>query len=327
MALLNQGDVDAQTLGGAFSTGTHGTGRELGCLATCLEAFHLVTASGEVLCCSPQENVEIFQGGRVSLGGLGIFSRVTLCCREAYGLEERIVTLPLEECLSRAGELGAATRHFEFFHFPYAERALVKTLREIPYAESVAAATDAEEDRLFNFLCRVLHRLPTINPLAQKLAMRWYRRSPRSGPSYQVFPSARTARFHEMEYAVPAEAGPDCFREVIAAIRKARAEVFFPVEFRYVRGDDIWLSPFYERDSAAISVHQYFRRSYKDLFELVEPIFWKYEGRPHWGKLHMLGGAELSQLYPRWEDFRGLRRRLDPEGRFLNEHLRKVLGG
>lgn len=327
LALINQGDVDAQSLGGAFGTGTHGTGREFGCLATCLEGFRLVTASGEVLECGPQQNSELFLAGRVSLGALGIMSQVTIQCREAYDLEERIATLPLEECLAEAPQLAAQSRHFEFFHFPYADRVLVKTLSELPSSGHEAAPLDADEDRLFNLLCRVLHRLSVVNPLVQKLAMRWYRREPRSGPSYQIFPSARTARFHEMEYSVPSEAGPACFREVITRIRQARAEVFFPVEFRYVRSDDIWLSPFYQRDSAAISVHQYYQRPYMELFTLVEPIFWKYQGRPHWGKLHTLAAPQLEKLYPRWRDFAALRRELDPAGKFLNEHLSRVFGG
>ena len=326
LALINQGDVDAQSLGGAFGTGTHGTGRELGCLATCLTGFRLVTASGEVLECSPQQHGELFAAGRVSLGALGIMSQVTIQCRPAYDLEERIVTLPLAECLAQAPQLAAQSRHFEFFHFPYADRVLVKTLHELPAAGGEAAHLDADEDRLFNFLCRVFHRLPMMNPLVQKLAMQWYRRGARRGPSYQIFPSARTARFHEMEYSVPAEAGPACFREVIEKIRQARAEVFFPIEFRYVHSDDIWLSPFYQRDSAAISVHQYYQRPYAELFALVEPIFWKHQGRPHWGKLHTLAAEQLENLYPRWREFAALRRELDPAGKFLNEHLSKIFG-
>jgi len=326
LALINQGDVDAQSLGGALGTGTHGTGRELGCLASCLKSFRLVTAAGEILEASPDQNAKLFAAGRVSLGALGIMSQVTIQCRPAYGLEERIVTMPLEEFLERAPQLAQKTRHFEFFHFPYAGRTLVKTLRELPAITASARHLDEDEDRLFHFLCRILHRLPSINPLVQKLAMWTYRRDARSGPSYQIFPSARTARFHEMEYSVPAESGPACFREVIQKLRKARAEVLFPIEFRYVRQDDIWLSPFYERNSAAISVHQYHQRPYADLFALVEPIFWKYAGRPHWGKLHTLAARQLQPLYPCWSEFLALRRELDPRGRFLNEHLRTVLG-
>src|SRR5258706_9254230 len=124
LALINQGDVDAQSLGGAFGTGTHGTGRELGCLASCLAGFNLVTAAGDVLICDKNQNRELFEAGRVSLGVLGIFSKVTIQCRPAYGLEERIVTLPLDECLASAPQLAKETRHFEFFHFPYADRVL-----------------------------------------------------------------------------------------------------------------------------------------------------------------------------------------------------------
>jgi len=101
-------------------------------------------------------------------------------------------------------------------------------------------------------------------------------------------------------------------------------DVVFPLEYRYVRGDDLWLSMDEGGDRAAISVHRTASEDYRPLFEAVEPIFWKYGGRPHWGKVHSLGCAELTKLYPRFEDFRALRAEMDPAGRLLNPHLRNL---
>lgn len=151
--------------------------------------------------------------------------------------------------------------------------------------------------------------------------------SRRVGESYKIFVTPREVRFNEMEYHVPAEQGPECLAEVCAAIRTSGMQVFFPIEYRYVAGDDIWLSPFQSGPRASIAVHQYFKQDPWPLFRLVEPIFWRYGGRPHWGKLHTLQAPQLRELYPRWEDFQQLRRELDPVGKFLNPYLQVVLEG
>jgi FAD/FMN-containing dehydrogenase len=125
---------------------------------------------------------------------------------------------------------------------------------------------------------------------------------------------------------VPAAAGPACLREILDTIRSRRIPVVFPIEYRYVRADDAWLSMFGARDGCSISIHQFHDLDYAPYFDAIEPIFWKYEGRPHWGKLHTLGSERLARLYPRWSDFQAVRRELDPRGRMLNDHLRYVLG-
>ena len=147
----------------------------------------------------------------------------------------------------------------------------------------------------------------------------------RVGRSYDIFPSQRDSRFNEMEYEIPAERGAECLQEIIATVRRSEVRTLFPLEYRYVAADECWLSPFYQRATCAISVHQHVSVDYRPLFDLVEPIFWKYEGRPHWGKLHSLDARRLALLYPRWEDFQKVRARLDPKGKMLNAHLRKVL--
>jgi FAD/FMN-containing dehydrogenase len=151
--------------------------------------------------------------------------------------------------------------------------------------------------------------------------------SVRVGDSFDVFPSTRSVQFNEMEYSLPAEHGIECFREIRAMLEKKQINVFFPIEFRYVAADDCWLSPFYGRATASISVHQYYKQDYHEFFNAVEPIFWKYQGRPHWGKLHTLGAAQLRTLYPRFEDFQRVRQRVDPAGRFLNAHARHLFLG
>ena len=178
---------------------------------------------------------------------------------------------------------------------------------------------------MLDLSAKIAHGLPQMDGPMQKLLTLLHTPTDRVGRSYRIFPSARNTRFNEMEYELPLAQGPDCLREILAAVRKSSIRTLFPIEYRTVAADEAWLSPFYGRASASISIHQYHSVDYRELFDLVEPIFWKYGGRPHWGKLHRLSAKELAPLYPKWDDFQRVRRRLDPQGRMLNEHLRRAL--
>jgi FAD-linked oxidoreductase len=325
LGILNQGDIDAQAIAGAIATGTHGTGPEFGCIATQVVSLRLCLPSGEIVDCSPDKNASLFAAARVACGALGVITRATLQCRPAYHLHERTTTANLEDSLSRIGELAAAHRHLEFFCFPHADQTLLKTLDETAETTPLNTASDQSEDLQFRAAIFLIEQFPAINAWLQQAAMRWYATRERRDRSYRIFPSQRSVHFNEMEYSVPAEAGPACFREVVAALRRARLPLYFPLEFRRVQKDQLWLSPFYERDSVSISVHEVARRPYQPLFQLVEPIFWKYSGRPHWGKLHSLTASQLAPLYPRWHDFQALRREHDPAGKFLTPSLRRTL--
>lgn len=338
LCLINQGDIDRQSLAGAIGTGTHGTGGDLGSLSASVAGFRLVTADGGVIQASRNENADVFDAGRVSFGSLGIMSEITMQCRPAYVLEETGGAMPIEEALRRAEELRDAHRHFEFWWFPFTDLAIVKILTETErQAKPRRRRADGEltrDDKIFLLACEATRYAPFLRGPLQKFLTSGstrYSSGSLTAPgrvrwSHEAFPSDRNVRFNEMEYAVPAERGPDCIREVGAHMRKSGVNFLFPLEYRYVAADDIWLSPFYQRDSVTISVHQYHRQPYDKLFAGVEAIFARYEGRPHWGKLHSLTAPQLSQLYPRWDDFLAVRKRLDPTGKFLNPYLRQIFG-
>lgn len=342
LALINQGDIDRQALAGAVGTGTHGTGGTLGSISAAVQGFRLATASGEIISCNAAENTDVFDAGRVSFGSLGVMTEITMQCRPIYALEEAGGRMPIAEALSRATELRDANRHFEFFWFPFADHALVKILKETDKEPRPRRRRPdgemARDDKTMMWACEISRLLPFMRGPIQKFmtsasGSRYSGGSNENGEqktkvrwSHDAFPSDRNVRFNEMEYAVPAEKGPDCIREVGEHMRKCGVNFLFPLEFRYVAADDAWLSPFYGRDSVTISVHQYHRQPYKALFAGVEDIFRRYEGRPHWGKLHTLTAPDFEVLYPKWDEFRGLRRRLDPTGKFLNTHLKSIFG-
>ena len=341
LALINQGDIDRQALAGAVGTGTHGTGGTLGSVSAAVKGFRLVTANGDVLTCNADENIDVFDAGRVSFGSLGIMTEITMQCRPVYALEESGGRMPIDEVLRCAPELRDSGRHFEFFWFPFAKEALVKFLKETDIEPRPKRRRPDGEmskgDLVMQRACEAARFVPFLRgPLQKYLTSSSGSRYVTEGEqgevkrraywSHDAFPSDRNVRFNEMEYAVPADKGPDCIREVGEHMRKCGVNFLFPLEYRYVAADDAWLSPFYKRDSVTISVHQYHRQAYEPLFEGVEAILRRYEGRPHWGKLHTLGAADFEKLYPRWEDFQRIRRRLDPTGKFLNSHLKRIFG-
>jgi FAD-linked oxidoreductase len=333
LALRNMGDIDRQTLAGAIATGTHGTGKTLGSLSSDVAGFKLILASGDLLNCTGNENSEVFRAGRLALGMFGVMTEVAMALKPHYRLAERGFCLGSSELFRRLDELVSANRHFEFFWFPYSDVAVCKTLNETD--ESAPDTRNAEEMRLrglcYDAEARVFAGINEVLPYASFLVGPVHALFSRMMPgsanvrwSHEAFPSPRPVRFNEMEYAVPIERGADCVREVVAEIRKKRINTGFPLEFRTVAADDIWLSPFYRRDSATIAVHQYHKVATPPLFNTCETVFRAYEGRPHWGKRHTRSREELSRLYPEFGNFCSLRRQLDPDGKFLNAYLRTM---
>lgn len=286
MALRNMGDIDVQSVAGALSTGTHGTGRTLRNLPGSIAGLRLVDARGEVVECSADLEPRLFEMARVSLGVLGVTSAVRLQLMPAYRLHERVWQEDCEACLATLDEKIEKNRHYEFFWYPGPDRCEQKAINP----------TEREDD-----------------PRAEGERVDW---------SYRILPSLRKLRFFEMEYSVPAEAGLGCFREIREMLREKHPEVVWPVEYRTLAADDIPLSTAYGRETVTISVHRDGRKPYAEVMDDAEAVFRNHAGRPHWGKLHSRTHGELCDLYPRFEEFCALRRELDPKGVFLNPFLR-----
>ncbi len=302
LGLENMGDIDRQTLAGAIGTGTHGTGRTLGSLSTQVVGLRLVLADGSVLECSEHHEQEVFSAARVSMGTFGVISQVTLRVLPAYRLHERTWPVAFDECMQQLPSRVDETRHFEFFWSPADDACVMKAL----------SLTDRPIGEI-------------APPLAAPGRLPRYLTPERVDWSHRIFPSERTTLFNEMEFAVPEEAGPDCVRAIRDLMRTRHPEIVWPIEYRTVRADDIPLSPAFGRATVTISIHQAAELSHEQFFADAESVFRHHAGRPHWGKLHGHTARQLRALYPRFDEFRAVRERLDPLGRFLNGHLRDML--
>jgi FAD-linked oxidoreductase len=333
LAMPNMGDIDAQTISGAISTGTHGTGAGLGGIATQVEALELVTADGSLIKVSATESPDLFAAARISMGALGLIATVTLRCVPGFRLAADERPMPLEEVIERFDEFAAGNDHFEFYWFPYGRNALVKrnnravaTLPPVMPGWRRFLEYEVMENAAFGALCRTGRVAPfMVKPLGKVAAATLSPRS-YSADSHQVFVTPRRVRFVESEYALPRESVLDVLAELRAVVRGLTQPVMFPVEVRVAAADDIWLSTAYGRDTAYIAIHQYVGMPYQEYFAAFESIAASVGGRPHWGKMHTLDAGRLGALYSKFADFLRVRDQADPGRRFANPYLEQVLG-
>ncbi|AZM55990.1 FAD-linked oxidoreductase [Streptomyces sp. WAC 01529] len=332
LSLTNMGDIMEQTVSGAVSTGTHGTGRDSASIAAQIKGLELVTADGTILTCSADENPDVFAAARVGLGALGVISAITFAVEPVFFLTAREEPMTFEKVTSDFDALVIENEHFEFYWFPHTGNCTTKRNNRSPGPVAPPGRISAfvEDEVLSNGLFQVVNSLGRAVPAAipgiarissKALSARTYTDIP-----YKVFTSPRRVRFMEMEYAVPREALVETLRELKAMVERSRLRISFPVEVRTAPADDIALSTASGRESAYIAVHMYKGTPYQAYFAAAERIFTAHEGRPHWGKLHTRDAEYFAKAYPRFGEFTALRDRLDPDRMFGNDYLRRVLG-
>jgi FAD-linked oxidoreductase len=332
LALENQGDIDTQSVAGAISTATHGTGAAFQNLAAQVVALRLVTATGEVLELSRESDHEAYLAARVSAGALGVISAVTIACVPLYTLHRHDLPQALEETLVRLDEHVDANDHFEFFVFPYCDTALTRRNRrshEEPHRPPRWKRSLQEqliENGVLSLLCRTGRRFPRLTPRLNRFITAAISESTLEDRAYRVYASKRAVRFTEMEYAIPRADARGAVERVLELVERRRLPILFPLEVRFSSPDDAYLSTAFGRDTCYLAVHQYKGMEFETYFRAVEQIMDSYGGRPHWGKRHYQTAATLRERYPAWDRFQAVRERLDPDRVFANDYTRRVLG-
>jgi FAD-linked oxidoreductase len=332
LAQENLGDIDVQSIAGAISTATHGTGASLRNISAQVAELTLVLADGSTLRCSAERDPEVFRAACVGLGALGVIAEVTLRCVPAFTLHGIDAPAPIEETLELFEELVLGNDHFEFFVFPHADTALTRTNnrteepprprgRASEYANDVLLTNHA-----FGLFCRVGRRFPRRIPQLNRLVTRLAGASERVDRSARIFSSPRLVRFTEMEYALPRARTAEAVRGVMKLVEHRGFAVPFPIEVRTVAPDDAFLSTAAGRESGLVAVHMYEGMEWEPYFRAVEEIMDALDGRPHWGKRHFQTAATLRGRYPDWDRFQAVRARLDPQGRFANDWTDRILG-
>jgi L-gulono-1,4-lactone dehydrogenase len=332
LAMENLGDIDAQTIAGATSTGTHGTGAAFRGLAAQIAALTMVTADGSVV--EVFADSELFPAARLGLGALGVITDITVNCVPAFKLHAVERPEPVEAVLESYVDRCLGADHFEFYWFPHTKIALTKTNNRLPMeapSRPLGKVRRWFDDSLmsntvFAAVCTVGKAMPGAIPGINRLAAKLTGNREFTDISTSVFTTQRRVRFREMEYALPREAIPSVLKEIERLIAARGWRISFPLEVRVAAPDDLWLSTAYGRETGYIAVHRYYKEDEREYFRGVEEVFRAYEGRPHWGKIHTQDAESLGRLYPRFADFRAVRDKLDPQRVFGNDYLDRVLG-
>jgi FAD/FMN-containing dehydrogenase len=293
-ALFNTGDVDVQTMTGAISTGTHGTGKKLQNLASILQGVRMINYNGEVKVFTQRDHPDIMKALRVSLGAFGVFTEIDIKILPLFKLHRLEVCTDLDTCLDHFDQLATENRNVDFYWYPRRDETKIRILNE---------PGDGKP----------------------KLTFKHTRKNDEVGWAGDMLPRNRDLKFDETEFALAAENGLECFKTIRKRIKeKHRKEVAWRVLVRTIAKDDNYLSPHYGRDSIAISVHHNAGLPFEEYFKDIEPIFVEFGGRPHWAKKHWRKASQLIPLYPEWNKFHEIRKQLDPEGFFLNDHLKEI---
>jgi len=326
LAMENQGDINRQSLAGATSTGTHGTGIGLPSIANQIAALTIINSKGEEI--EIGRNHPYFNGARLSLGSLGIISNITFALIPAYKLSIETFAEDFKISLENFEDRLKNNRHLEMFYFPVGGWSLTKIMNE-SHAEPSKKTflNNLKEALLDNWLYTQMNKVAVLTgqyKVIDKIIRKFVTPEKKIHWSHEAFPTERSFKFMEMEYNLPVEK----FREVMEKIQKAikdnNFQTLFPIEIRFVKGDPLWLSPAFERDSVYFAIHTYISEDYKPYFDCIEKIFKEYGGRPHWGKWHSMNANELRKVYPKFDEFLNMRNEFDPEGIFLNKHLEEI---
>jgi FAD-linked oxidoreductase len=332
LSLHNMGDIQEQTVAGAISTGTHGTGGRHASLSAQVSGLELVTGEGAVITADRTHDPDVLDLARVGLGALGILTSVTFDVEPLFVLEAHEAPMRWDEAMDRFDALAAENHHFEMYWFPHTDRLLTKqNNRTVDDAEPLSRLRGWFDDeflanRVFGWTNRLSNAVPRLVPRINDLAGRALGERTYSDVPHKVFTSRRGVVFREMEYAVPREVGLEALAEVRGLLDRGTWRISFPVEVRVGPADDVPLSPAYGRDTLYLAFHTNPQTDHRGYFAAVEDLLRGYGGRPHWGKLHTRSAEDLAPAYPRWQDFQAMRDRLDPERIFGNDYLERVLG-
>jgi len=332
LAMPNLGDINVQSVAGAINTATHGTGLELGNIATTIVGMEIVDGIGEVVRCDDTHHPDLLAAARVGVGALGIVTEVTIQCVPAFNLHAHETVEVLDELLDGFDAFIRSAEHAEFFWMPGSRRCQVKRNRRTDEParppSKIAYARDkyVAENLAFDLVCRAGRRFPTLAPKIAKAVSGAAPERDLIDRSDKVFASPRHVKFVEMEYGLPVAAVPDALRRVRDLTANLSFPSLFPIEVRVSAADDIPLSTGFGRTNGWIAVHQYRGAPYESYFQGVESIMNDYGGRPHWGKLHFQSAGTLRDRYPEWDTFQAARARLDPNATFSNDYVDRVLG-
>jgi FAD/FMN-containing dehydrogenase len=330
-ALPVLGDYDKQTIAGAVATATHGSSSTYGSLSSLVTAVRIATGTGEIVDID-EGDLRLLRAARVALGTLGVVLEVELRTVETFFLQEEAALENTGALVDAWGQNPSAARHFSFHWLPSADSADLLQLT-LPGAEDGTGADVADgaagadgsvgpEDSVAGrALVRRFREVPAVADADLVTTP-----NQRLDHAFRVFTGRRPKPFHEMEQFVPVQRSEEAFTALTELITTRFPEQQYPLEVRWVGTDDAYLSPTAGGERVALSIVVKPNSDYWDFLLAADQLLAGFDARPHWGKLHFLTRERVEQLYPAFDSFREVRRELDPDGVFLSDHTRALLG-
>ena len=336
LALPNMGDIDRQTISGAVSTSTHGTGLKWTGFGGAVVGGEMVTGTGEVFRWSEGgENSDMVPALGVTLGALGILTEAEMQCVPSFCLEAKEAPSTMTTELGHIDATLENIDHYEFFWFPHTDKVMTKRNTRLPGDAELSPLSPRkakwEDDFLsntaFKWICEAVAKFPKLAPYVNRVSASALSARTFSDLSHKVYASPRDVRFTESELAVPREAAEPILRELQRwHERNTDAAVAFPVEVRWTAADDRWMSTAHGRESCYIAIHQFHKGNDAEYFKFFWDLGREYDARPHWGKMHDYDAEYFRTVYPKFDEFVALRERFDPQRVFTNPYLDQVLG-
>lgn len=329
------GAISDISLAGAICTGTHGSGANYGNLSTYVVALEIMTSSGEVIECSEEVNRDIFYAARVSLGALGVILTITFQCEPEFKLERNTYPAKLQDVLENLDVHLKASEHFRFIWFPHTEYVSVWHMNRT--SKPVQTASSWFWDSFIGFyMLEFLFWLSTFFPSLVPVINTVYFQLLFNNRSSTVDRSDRVFNFNCLfkqfvtEWAIPRSNTAVVLYELQEWLDKSGYKAHFPVEVRFVKGDEIYLSPAYGRETCYINLVSYrpYMKTvpYDEYWTAFEGIMMRAGGRPHWAKNYKVTQDEFRQIYPKWDAFCEIRQKMDPNGMFMNANLERIFG-
>ncbi|TPX48198.1 hypothetical protein SeLEV6574_g02178 [Synchytrium endobioticum] len=345
-AFPNLGSITEQSIAGAISTATHGTGLNFGNVSTAVVELTMITATGETVVANSHVDATFFSAAVCSLGALGVITRVTLKCSNAFKLKAYQEGVKFDYLMDRFEELAASAEHVRFHWFPLTDDIAIwrasKTTEERNPLQRSWYHDKLCGYYLYEAALYLSAFIPSITPHINRAhcrleAAKKWPTGPEAGPrhliddSFRVFAMECLFRQYVNEWALDRKDAPSALRMLKTMIEEKKWMVHAPVEIRLAQKDDIMLSPATGRDTCYIGVIMYkpyeHTIPYSDYWEGYESIMKSLGGRPHWAKAFKLGPVELARVYPRFTEFVGLVKKMDPEGIFANDYIRRHILG
>jgi FAD/FMN-containing dehydrogenase len=305
LSLINQGDIDAQTIVGAVSTGTHGSGVTMGNLSSTVRRVRLVDGRGDIVEIS-EDQPEPLRAAQLSLGLLGVITSIEIEVTDAYYLEEELTFPTWDELVSDMPTDLTGNHHYSLWWLHAEESA---ALYNLGVPENVSL-TDRSCRRRVNKCSGPPRQTP----------------SSMVDRNYVVYPGPFEGNYFEAEIFVDAQHALTAMTRIRDICRHHRREEVFPVQPRWVKADDAYLSPAYRVDSVGISIAGSPRTDFDGYLGDVTAALDDMNPRMHWGKLHHLTAQLIRDRYPELPAFNDVRRQLDPHDVFLNDYTRELFG-